>query len=342
MDGLGDENNGSEDVEDETDNENDKDDEDNEDNKDNEDDEDNYKNASNVLGSAWNMVAPTPSSSIISKAFLTTMVNSQPYETGLDSTALVPTQSLEINPRYSKNGHADYITPRQFDQLNGRIAELQNSIRRPIPDTILKKEVDEHVRMPGTSYTSYSVGFESHQLPSNESPYLSTTPGLQKPLDMSEPARPGEEVFKNNDSGDPGPQKAPSIPINYTTGAVRLLKVGPAWEVVQDSPHSYSTMNSYATIQDYSLKMPLPHYTTPQNPPHKCYRATQIPNLPVEQIPVITPSYYPPPPGLLSIPQQSTLPLQTSHAFPASFWRNDTIIAFIYWWQTEGYELFPA
>lgn len=124
---------------------------------------------------------------------------------------------------------------RKFEQLDGKVTEIQRFIRQPNPDAIMKEEGDESVRMPVGGYGGPSVGSESQQVSLNESPYSSATPGLQKPAEILEPARPTDEASEEEEeSGDPGPPKAPSIPVNHTTGAARLLLVGPIQEMLRN------------------------------------------------------------------------------------------------------------
>jgi hypothetical protein len=125
---------------------------------------------------------------------------------------------------------------RRFELLDGRVTDLQRSLRQPVADALPKEEVDESVQMPVAGYGSHSMG--SERLPSTDSPY-SSTPGLQKPPDMLEPIRPVPDSEEEEEGIDPGPPKAPSIPVNHTTGAARLLLVGPIAEMVRQYLHDH-------------------------------------------------------------------------------------------------------
>jgi len=94
-----------------------------------------------------------------------------------------------------------------------------------------------------------SIGSESHPLPSTESPFSSTPGQLRLPdRQDQEPSDPEED---EDEGGDPGPPKPPSIPVNHTTGAARLLLVGPIAEMCKGVIKSSKIKNEkYPIIQE--------------------------------------------------------------------------------------------
>lgn len=161
-----------------------------------------------------------------------------------------------------------------FDYLTNEISEVkrvQKHILQCIPnaEATFKEEAQEGIQMPMTTYSGPSVRADSQVLTS-ESPYGST-PGhhrmMERPepvmervepllersevvLDQMELPRPrAEDEEEEEGSGDPGPPKDSSIPINHTTGAARLLLLGPIAEMCKDSLSSQKIRNEKYPIQ---------------------------------------------------------------------------------------------
>ena len=106
--------------------------------------------------------------------------------------------------------------------LSGKMERVQSFLRSTLPNAEASLK-EEPFDQPPLTYVGPSHAPESHVLPSNESPY-SSTPSQSRPERAYAPQP--EEDEEEDDGGDPGPQGAPSIPVNHTTGAARLLLVG--------------------------------------------------------------------------------------------------------------------
>jgi hypothetical protein len=115
------------------------------------------------------------------------------------------------------------------------IERVQRHLLKSVPqaEVNLKEETGEHIPMQIPTYQRPSISSESQPLQShsNESPYSSTL-GQPVTQERVEPV-PGESE-EEDEGGDPGPPKPPSIPVNHTTGAARLLLVGPIAEMCKD------------------------------------------------------------------------------------------------------------
>lgn len=138
----------------------------------------------------------------------------------------------------------------ELEKQMGLMRQSQMNISSSDPE--MKQEVEESVRIPVAGYGRPSIGSESQHIPSTESPYSSTS-GLQKAPDVVlEPIRPGEEASEEEEeSSNPGPPKAPSIPVNHTTGAARLLLVAPIAEMVKPLLKSGKIRNEkYPIVQE--------------------------------------------------------------------------------------------
>jgi hypothetical protein len=138
----------------------------------------------------------------------------------------------------------------------------------PNAEATLKQEVTEAAQLEPIDYSVPSARADSQVLTS-DSPYGST-PGqqrlLERPdhpidriehhlestetaLDQMELPRPREEEEEEESGGDPGPPKDSSIPINHTTGAARLLLLGPIAEMCKDAMSSTKIRNEKYPIQ---------------------------------------------------------------------------------------------
>jgi hypothetical protein len=164
----------------------------------------------------------------------------------------------------------------KFDYLTNEINEMrrvQKHIIQILPnaEASLKEEAQDSVQLPMSVYSRGSVAAESQVLTSNESPYGSTPghhrilermdiqmerigPQLERTvaaLDQMELPQPtaAEEEEEEESSGDPGPPKDSSIPINHTTGAARLLLLGPIAEMCKDALTSTKIRNEKYPIQ---------------------------------------------------------------------------------------------
>jgi hypothetical protein len=163
------------------------------------------------------------------------------------------------------NTKFDYLTTEMNEMRRVQRHILQNL---PNAEATLKEEVRDDVQLGMTAYSGPSVRADSQVLTS-ESPYGST-PGqhrvMERPehpmeraelqlerteavLDQMELPRPREEEEEEESGGDPGPPKDSSIPINHTTGAARLLLLGPIAEMCQDAMKSTKIMNEKYPIQ---------------------------------------------------------------------------------------------
>jgi hypothetical protein len=163
------------------------------------------------------------------------------------------------------NNKFDYLT----NEMN-EIRRVQKHILQSLPnaEATLKEEVRDDVQLGMTAYSGPSVRADSQVLTS-ESPYGST-PGqhrlMERPehpmergelqlerteavLDQMELPRSREEEEEEESGGDPGPPKDSSIPINHTTGAARLLLLGPIREMCQDAMKSTKIVNEKYPIQ---------------------------------------------------------------------------------------------
>jgi hypothetical protein len=118
------------------------------------------------------------------------------------------------------------ILANTMNTLVGKVDRLEREItmaKTPMSEPKLKPkpEPSEDVHMQEYSQPPITSESASH-IPRPESPYPST-PNVPRP-----PERLGEqEVPSDEEAGDPVPPGKPSIPFNHTTGASRLLLVGP-------------------------------------------------------------------------------------------------------------------
>ncbi|KAH8685747.1 hypothetical protein BGZ60DRAFT_365116 [Tricladium varicosporioides] len=119
-----------------------------------------------------------------------------------------------------------------MSEMNGRIEQLQSTLKNPAyataADPRLKQEPLDRPPPPPPPppMVDYSrpINADPQALRSTESPYA-TTPQMRMlgAPDLLQQEQDDEE----EEGGDPHPPKAPSIPVNHTTGAARLLLVGP-------------------------------------------------------------------------------------------------------------------
>ncbi|KAF4629171.1 hypothetical protein G7Y89_g8977 [Cudoniella acicularis] len=139
----------------------------------------------------------------------------------------------------------------QGDMKN--MKKVQDILMQALPasaEARLKQETQESLPNSIGEFIRPSVGSESQALPSTESPY-STTPGHMRIPERQDPLQHGEEEEEEEEGGDPGPLKAPSIPVNHTTGAARLLLVGPIAEMCHDIMKNAKIKNEkYPIIQE--------------------------------------------------------------------------------------------
>ncbi|CZT44973.1 related to acetate regulatory DNA binding protein FacB [Rhynchosporium secalis] len=115
----------------------------------------------------------------------------------------------------------------KLEQLSGEVSEIKNSQKAGVmannsshEGLRLKNEMGEGVPGYRNDYPRPSIGSEALQLHSNESPYGSTPDQQRAPDGLPNG---GETSEEDEESGDPGPGKPSSIPVNHTTGAARLL-----------------------------------------------------------------------------------------------------------------------
>jgi len=183
--------------------------------------------------------------------------------------------SADIIDGISRIENGFSIIHNKFDSLTNEMNEMKRVQKHilqnlHLTEASLKEEVRDEIQMPSSLYSRGSVTAESQVLTSNESPYGST-PGPQRiidrmehPMERMDPrmeqteaalddlelpqAIPAEE--EEEESGaDPGPPKDSSIPINHTTGAARLLLLGPIAEMCKDSLGSSKIKNEKYPIQ---------------------------------------------------------------------------------------------
>jgi len=178
--------------------------------------------------------------------------------------------SQDIMESLSRIEHVVNNLSGRIENISGDMIQIKsdhNRLMLQIPnfshsEGSLKEEVHDAVQMPQASYSIPSVGTESQVPPSNESPYGST-PGqrvresaepFHPPQDSSEPFHPPQDDDDEEEEvagGNPKPTKEPSIPVNHTTGAARLLLVAPIREMckkVMDSSKIRS--EKYPIVQE--------------------------------------------------------------------------------------------
>jgi len=157
----------------------------------------------------------------------------------------------------------------KFEYLTNEVNEIKRVLKsNPQTEAAFKEEATEAVQLGAASYSVPSIRAESQVLTS-ESPYGSTPGQLrllerpEHPIDRIEPhlertesildhmelPRPREEEEEEESGGDPGPPKDSSIPINHTTGAARLLLLGPIAEMCKDAMTSTKIRNERYPIQ---------------------------------------------------------------------------------------------
>ncbi len=102
-----------------------------------------------------------------------------------------------------------------------------------------KQEADESSKLQETMYSMPSVVSETQTFPNIDSPYA-LTPGLQRmhekveQVDMLLQPRSQDEDDEEDTVGAPRPAGDPTMPINHTTGAARLLLVRPIREMCKE------------------------------------------------------------------------------------------------------------
>ncbi|TVY84323.1 hypothetical protein LSUE1_G000989 [Lachnellula suecica] len=135
-----------------------------------------------------------------------------------------------------------------------QIKEVQAKYEpRRLSESRFKQEAQEYVPDSNSSRLEYPAQLsslpESHPLPSTES---SVTPGQPQPPHTMEQIRyPDEEEEEEEAGGDPGPQKPPSIPVNHTTGAARLLLTRPISAIVEPIMLKHRIKNEkYPIVQE--------------------------------------------------------------------------------------------
>jgi len=135
----------------------------------------------------------------------------------------------------------------KFEEVDKRLTEIQRtlaSVQHSEPG--MNQGSSENVQMP-------AVDSEAQYLSPN-SPY-SSTDGLQAAPEMPGTTQPRDWASEGEEeSGDPGPPKPPSIPVNHTTAAWRLLLVRPIAKMLKDFPESVKLKD-----QEYLLHLPPVH-----------------------------------------------------------------------------------
>jgi hypothetical protein len=139
----------------------------------------------------------------------------------------------------------------ELKHISGKVDRLEKVLISTVPhaEASLKEEMEpvRHV-LP---YTRPPVLSEPHPL-TNESPYSNATPGQQTtPSQQKLPREPPVEGDDEEEAGDPVPPGQPSIPVNHTTGAARLLLVGPIAEMARGIVETEKIKNEkYPMIQE--------------------------------------------------------------------------------------------
>ncbi|KAL5324528.1 hypothetical protein ACEPPN_009074 [Leptodophora sp. 'Broadleaf-Isolate-01'] len=143
----------------------------------------------------------------------------------------------------------------KIEHLSGEVSEIKRAQRGgAVPnnssyDAVRFKDEPAEV-IPGyrLEFPRPSVGSEVAPLLSNESPYGST-PSQQRGPDGFPQG--GEISEEEEESGNPGPGKPPSIPVNHTTGAARLLTHPVIRELCQGAMNSSKIRNEkYPILQE--------------------------------------------------------------------------------------------
>lgn len=141
--------------------------------------------------------------------------------------------------------------------LANRVGRVEKVLTKNVPlaEAALKEEPQEEaagaavpVSMPDLPRASISS--ESQVPLAGTSPY-SSVPGAAQPQRLLEKTAPEDEEEEDEDSGEPIPPGQPSIPVNHTTVAARLLLVAPIAEMAKDIIKSEKIKNEkYPMIQE--------------------------------------------------------------------------------------------
>jgi hypothetical protein len=139
----------------------------------------------------------------------------------------------------------------QLNSLGGKMERVEQYIHRTDPAGAASLKEEPNFEAP--AYLPPRPSISSEVLASNESPYSSTPGHQQIPERMEDLQGEGDEQEEEEEEegGDPGPQGAPSIPVNHTTGAARLLLVGPIAEMVAGGLKAAKVKNEkYPMLQE--------------------------------------------------------------------------------------------
>ncbi|PVH80637.1 hypothetical protein DL98DRAFT_548976 [Cadophora sp. DSE1049] len=134
---------------------------------------------------------------------------------------------------------------KKIEHLTGEMREIKHAQN----GTMASNEHAEAAPGNRVEFPRPSIGSENQPLLSNESPYGST-PSQQRAPDGF-PPQAGEISEEEEESGNPGPSKPPSIPVNHTTGAARLLNVPAIRALCQGAMDSSKIRNEkYPILQE--------------------------------------------------------------------------------------------
>ncbi|KAH8820897.1 hypothetical protein F5884DRAFT_661141 [Xylogone sp. PMI_703] len=142
--------------------------------------------------------------------------------------------------------------------LYSKISRVEKALIANVPqaEAALKEEPQEgaldEVVVPTAPIAEYaprpSISSDTQIPLASASPYSVTTAQPQRLLERTEPE---EETEDEEDGGDPIPPGQPSIPVNHTTGAARLLLVAPIAEMAKDVIRTEKIKNEkYPMIQE--------------------------------------------------------------------------------------------
>ncbi|KAG4411130.1 hypothetical protein IFR04_015729 [Cadophora malorum] len=141
---------------------------------------------------------------------------------------------------------------KKIENLTGEMRDIKHAQNGTVAssanyDAVKLEQADSFPRHR-VDYPRPSIVSENQPLLSNESPYGSTP---SQPRATGGYPSQGGETDEEEDTGNPGPSKPPSIPVNHTTGAARLLNVPAIRALCQGAMQSSKIKNEkYPILQE--------------------------------------------------------------------------------------------
>lgn len=174
----------------------------------------------------------------------------------MEGLARVENIVIDFNSKFERvTNHLDRVNS-QIEHLTGELSQMKRAQNggtiAPSTHYDVVRPKEEHGEV-GTGYRQDyarpSIVSETVPLHSIASPYGSTPSQSRAPEGFPQQ---GDEVSEEEDSGNPGPSKPPSIPVNHTTGAARLLTHPVIKELAQGAMASSKIRNNekYPILQE--------------------------------------------------------------------------------------------